>query len=161
MRRLPLDPLGLLSCGPWGFFYSIRLYTINANTKQRQPQCYTCTASHISMIAQWESSRMKASNGGQLRNLGRITNLLSHVFQKARIKWAATIRPSLAKIRGTSSKFLAVLIFSSMPGILRLMSLAVSRWGKVSESMLMAYQVQGRRLTSFWRRLRDLMRPRF
>ena len=161
MRRLPLDLLGLLSCGPWGFFYSIRLYTINANTKQRQPECYTCTDSHISMIARWESSPMKVSNGGPLRNLGRITNHSSQVFQKAVTKWAATIRPSLAKIRGTSSKFLIVLIFSFMPGILRMMSSAALRWEKACESMRMACQVQGRRLMNFWRRLRDLLRPRY
>ncbi len=161
LAKTTLDPLGLLSCGPWGFFYSIRLYTINANTKQRQLRCYSCNDSHISMTEPWESSRMAINNGGPLKNPGRTTSHSNHVSLKALTKWAATIRLSLAKIRGTSSKFLIVLIFSFMPGILRLMSSVVSRWGKVSELMQTAFQVQGRRLTSFWRRLRDLLRPRF
>ena len=104
---------------------------------------------------------MKAINGGPSKSLGTITNHLSQVFQKAVIKWAAMIRQSLAKIRGTFSKFLIVLIFSSMPAILRMMSSVALRWGKVSESMQMAFQVQGRRLMNFWRLLRDLLRPRF
>ena len=91
---------------------------------------------------------------GLLSDLGLITSRISHVYRRGRTRWRVEIAPNLARIRGKSATFLAVLIYSSTLGTVQVMYkaalLRVSILDKTSKALdLVALQ---------WKRLKERLK---